>query len=92
MKIEQELIHKALSHKVRLFIVKSLIGNLKKSVGTLTEECKHYGLSDPAISQHLKKLEHYGLIKSRRTGRTIIYSVEPAMKTVLSKFLTLGVK
>lgn len=93
MKIEQELIHKALGHKIRLFIMNELNNaTLKKSVGTITEQCKHFGLTDPAISQHLRKLEHWGLLKHEKKGRIIFYSIPHMMKSTLKNYLTTGVK
>ena len=40
----------------------------------------------PAISQHLRKLKDGGIIKSRKAGNTIYYSIEPEYLTFLEPF------
>jgi DNA-binding transcriptional ArsR family regulator len=36
-----------------------------------------FGVSQPAVSQHLKALRAAGLVSERREGRLVIYRVEP---------------
>lgn len=39
------------------------------------------GLTDSAVSQHLRKLKDRNLVKTRRTGQTIFYSLVPNVFT-----------
>lgn len=40
----------------------------------------------PAVSQHLRKLRDGGVIRSRKTGQTVFYSVNPAQIALLQPF------
>lgn len=40
----------------------------------------------PAVSQHLRKLKDGGVIRSRKSGQTVFYSVNPAQITLLQPF------
>jgi DNA-binding transcriptional ArsR family regulator len=40
----------------------------------------------PAVSQHLRKLKDGGMIRSRKTGQTVFYSVDPAQIPLLQPF------
>lgn len=43
-----------------------------------------FAISQPAVSQHLAALKEAGLVKGRREGRCVYYSVEPrGMKPLL---------
>ena len=42
------------------------------SVNRLAESC---GLSQPAMSQQLKRLREAGLVSARRSGQTLYYSI-----------------
>jgi DNA-binding transcriptional ArsR family regulator len=44
------------------------------SVGVLTEGA---GVSQPAVSQHLKALKGAGLVGETRVGRTVLYRAKP---------------
>jgi DNA-binding transcriptional ArsR family regulator len=44
------------------------------SVGALTAEA---GVSQPAVSQHLKALRGAGLVEETRVGRTVLYRANP---------------
>jgi DNA-binding transcriptional ArsR family regulator len=44
------------------------------SVGALTERS---GVSQPAVSQHLKALRGAGLVGETRMGRTVLYRAQP---------------
>jgi len=65
-------IFKALSDQTRLKIVRFLKGG---------ERCacripSHVSRSQPAVSIHLRKLSEAGIVKSRRDGRRILYSIK----------------
>ncbi|HEU0162347.1 MAG TPA: metalloregulator ArsR/SmtB family transcription factor [Rhizomicrobium sp.] len=61
-----------LAHAGRLRLLCSLVEG-KKSAGELTEIA---GLSQSAVSQHLKKLRDAGLVSAQRRGQMIIYSLD----------------
>ena len=44
------------------------------TVGALTQQA---GVSQPAVSQHLKALRAAGLVSEDRRGRTVVYRAEP---------------
>ena len=41
------------------------------------------GMTGPAISQHLRKMKDKGLVKSRKVGQTIFYSLNEAHENLL---------
>ena len=73
----------ALAQESRLRIVRVLVtaGPDGLAAGLLAGEI---GVSTSNISFHLKELEHAGLIRSRREGRSIIYgAVYPALSGLI---------
>lgn len=62
---------KALSNQKRLMIICHLI-NQEKSVTQLQNST---GMEQSALSQHLAKLRHVNVVKTRRDARTIFYSL-----------------
>lgn len=62
---------KAIGNYYRLQIVQLLI-NGEKNVSALNEKVK---VSQPALSQHLAKLRHAGIVGSRREQRQIFYFI-----------------
>lgn len=62
---------KALANRHRLMVLCQLNGG-ERSVGSLQDEV---GLSQSALSQHLARLRADGLVKTRRDGQTIYYSL-----------------
>jgi len=63
-----------LSQPVRLRLMCILLGG-EQSVLRLADSA---GLSQPAMSHHLKKLRDTELVETRRDGQTIYYSVKGA--------------
>ena len=63
---------KAMSNPVRLIVLCQLAEG-EKSVGDLEQVVN---ISQSALSQHLALLRHRGLVKCRRAGQTIFYSLE----------------
>jgi ArsR family transcriptional regulator, arsenate/arsenite/antimonite-responsive transcriptional repressor len=63
-----------LSCGVRLNIVNLLQKKKKLSV---TEIAKHFKVTQPTISHHLIYLKEMGILRSRRVGRKIYYSIHP---------------
>lgn len=62
---------KAMSNGHRLMILCTLIDG-ERSVGELE---RTVGLSQSAMSQHLARLRRDGLVKTRRDGKVIYYSI-----------------
>jgi ArsR family transcriptional regulator, arsenate/arsenite/antimonite-responsive transcriptional repressor len=66
---------KALGHPVRLGIAL----RLAKEGGTCAcDFADIFGVSQPTVSQHLKVLREAGLVRTRRAGTQIYYSLDPA--------------
>ncbi len=62
---------KLLGDKTRLSMMKLM----EHSECCVCEFVDIYGASQPAISQHLRKLRDVGLVKERRKGQWIFYSL-----------------
>ena len=60
-----------LAHPQRLRLLCHLV-EAERSVTNLVE---HTGLTQPAVSQHLKRLRDAGLVATRREGQIIHYSL-----------------
>ena len=60
------------------------IGGGEASVAELTAEL---GLSQPAVSQHLRTLREAGLVRVRADGRHRRYALEPARLALASAWL-----
>ena len=65
-------VFKALSDPTRMKIVK-VIGNKEICACEIPEKV---GKSQPDVSQQLKMLENVGILKSRRDGKMILYSIK----------------
>lgn len=80
------LILKLLGDKTRL----SIIGLLDSDDCCVCELVEIFQMSQPAISQHLRKLRDVGLIKEKRQGQWIFYALNidhkayPLLKNVLA--------
>lgn len=73
------------SNKVRL----QLIICLAKGEKNVTQLIGNCGLSQSAVSQHLEKLRSAGIVKTKRDGKEIIYSLTyPKAATLSSELLT----
>ena len=73
---------KALGHPVRLGIAL----RLAQEGGTCAcDFAEIFGISQPAVSQHLKVLREAGLARTRRDGTQIYYSLDPAGVRVLKR-------
>jgi DNA-binding transcriptional ArsR family regulator len=79
-KIKDMNIYKMLSDEIRLGILK-ILSDRDMSVGDLVNS---FGLEQPLISHKLKELRENGLVSSRRSGKSIIYSIsDKSLKDVL---------
>jgi ArsR family transcriptional regulator len=68
------VVFRALGHPVRLGIVRRLEAEGEICACDFTE---HFGVSQPTISGHLRTLREAGLVRTRRNGNQICYSLEP---------------
>lgn len=64
---------RALAHPVRLGIMQRLAETPETCACDFTE---FFGVAQPTISQHLKVLREAGLVRTRRRGTQICYSIE----------------
>jgi len=79
-------VFKALGDPTRLRIIQMLAQQGEVCVCRIVEELK---MNQPAISQHMAKLKHAGLIRNRKQGQWMFYSLDIDMlKTGPSTFLS----
>lgn len=64
---------KLLGDKTRL----SIVGILKQRECCVCEFLEVFDMSQPSISQHLRKLKDAGVVKEERRGQWIYYSLNP---------------
>lgn len=75
MKLEADAaMLRALAHPVRLGIMRRLAEAPETCACDFTE---FFGVAQPTISQHLKVLRQAGLVRTRRRGNQICYSIDP---------------
>ena len=67
---------KALGHPVRLGIALRLAEEPDTCACDFADV---FGISQPNVSQHLKVLRDAGLVRTRRRGTQICYSLDPAV-------------
>lgn len=65
---------RALADGTRRGLFERLVREGELTVGALTERS---GVSQPAVSQHLKALRGAGLVAETRQGRTVLYRARP---------------
>jgi DNA-binding transcriptional ArsR family regulator len=80
--IETDLF-RALGDPTRRAVYERLTGG-EMSVSALTQG---FGISQPAVSQHLAALKAAGLVGERREGRRVFYRIEPKGLTPLFDWL-----
>lgn len=74
---------KALGNPVRLKLIKC-ISSKEKTVSELITNC---GLSQSAVSQHLSKLKKANVVKTKKAGREIKYSLSNKKLIKISSLL-----
>jgi len=52
-----------------------IVHRLKKGEATVSEIASDFSLTQPTISHHLKALRELNMVKSRKTGREVRYSL-----------------
>lgn len=78
-----EKIIKAMCNPTRLKIIQCLSAKDK----TVTELISNCSLSQSAVSQHLIKLKNAGLVKDRKDGREVSYSLTNKNLSEISSLL-----
>lgn len=79
-----DLVMHALSDPTRRAIFEQIARGQEMTVVSLT---RHAGVSQPAVSQHLKTLQHARLVIGRREGRNTFYRAEPRGLAPLATWL-----
>ena len=57
---------------------RELLSLLREREQPVAELTRHFAMSQPAVSQHLKVLKEAGLVSERKAGRQRIYEVDQA--------------
>jgi DNA-binding transcriptional ArsR family regulator len=78
-------IFKSLSDPTRRALFERLSRNGEQSVRLLT---RRSGVSQPAVSKHLRILRRAGLVRGRRAGRMTHYSARPRALAPLVDWMT----
>jgi len=81
--LEVELL-RALAHPIRLGIMRRLAAEPETCACDFTSS---FSVSQPTISQHLKVLRDAGLVRTRRRGTQICYSIQPGALRSLTEML-----
>jgi DNA-binding transcriptional ArsR family regulator len=69
-----DALFRALADPTRRAIFERLCRGGEQTVGAMTAQA---GISQPAVSKHLRVLKHAGLVRDRHEGRQTHYSAEP---------------
>lgn len=75
MTAAHEMLFKTLADPTRRAIFERLCRDGEQTVGVLTSQA---GISQPAVSKHLRMLKQAGLVRDRHEGRQTHYSPQPA--------------
>lgn len=71
--LRKDDIFQAIAHPMR----RDILRRLKNGECPASELAKPFGVSAPAISEHLRVLREVGLVSEHRAGRQRIYRLEP---------------
>ncbi|RYD32888.1 MAG: transcriptional regulator [Verrucomicrobiaceae bacterium] len=74
----------ALGDSTRLGLVDALAGGLPRSI---TELSARSSMTRQAVTKHLGVLEHAGVVRSRRSGRSTFYQLEPDSLRLMRQYL-----
>ena len=71
---------RTIAHPARLRMIQMLLAQ-PYTVGELAESC---GIKSHVASEHLRLMQHCGLMKSKKDGRRVFYSVsEPQLASIM---------
>lgn len=76
-------VYSAVGNKVRA----KLLLCLSRSPKNVTEMIHTCGLSQSAVSQHLRKLKAAGLVSTKKEGKEILYSIKYKRATEIVRLL-----
>lgn len=76
------MVLRALGHPTRLGIARRLAVEGEICACDFTE---HFGVSQPTISGHLKALRTSGVVRTRRRGTQVCYSLDPSAAELLGE-------
>lgn len=65
---------------------RDMVARLSRGHASVSELAQPYGMSLPAIVQHLAILENSGLVRSEKVGRVRTFSVVPAALSLTEKW------
>jgi DNA-binding transcriptional ArsR family regulator len=72
-----------LSDETRLRLVLAL----REGEKHVTELCRRLRVPQPTVSHHLGLLRMNGLVRNRRKGKSVFYSLDPAFSRKAAKFV-----
>lgn len=67
---------------------REILNILKKGTATVSEIAEPFDISLPAISRHLKVMEHAGILKRRKEGRYYYLEINPEPFKAAAEFLS----
>ena len=85
MRSPPNALFKSLSDPTRRALFERLSRSGEQTVRVLTS---HAGVSQPAVSKHLRILKNAGLVRARRGGRETHYSARPRALAPLVNWMT----
>jgi DNA-binding transcriptional ArsR family regulator len=85
MHTASDAIFKSLADPTRRALFERLSRHGAQTVRILTDNS---GVSQPAVSKHLRVLKHAGLVRARHTGRQTHYSAQPRALAPLVNWMT----
>lgn len=71
--VQQNDVFHAIAHPAR----RAILVRLKRGECAASELAAPFGMTFPAVSQHLRVLEEAELVRARREGRQRLYSLHP---------------
>lgn len=80
--VDLDLTFQALADPTR----RNMVERLSRGPATVSELAQPYGLSLPAIVQHLAMLEDSGLVRSEKVGRVRTCRIEPAALSLAERW------
>ena len=84
MKNVPDAVFKSLADPTRRALFERLSRDGEQTVGALTERA---GVSQPAVSKHLRILKEAGLVRARQDGRETHYSAQPKALAPLANWM-----
>jgi DNA-binding transcriptional ArsR family regulator len=85
MQTAPDALFKSLADPTRRALFEHLSRDGEQTVRMLTDNA---GVSQPAVSKHLRVLKHAGLVRARHCGRETHYSAQPRALTPLLDWMT----